>query len=303
MIENHGLPGVGNTPRAVPQGIQIGNLRFTSLPCDPVRLIKLSKWFTRGWTFQEGVLARRRLIFTKEQVYSECDAMNCSESLPPSLDLLNVSDNTRFKCCLKSGIFAGSFSQIFGAFAQPDVSDIQFYRFREYVRQYSERELGHDKDSFNAFLGIIRHFKSSKSPIWHLMGLPLVNIVKSTEELIRVLAWCHSEPPGDRSTRLNLQVDSQRRPRRRLGFPSWSWVGWAAKASLPWFDVDAHPSNLANPTIELNNGEKVALQNFYSNSFSADSPSTYPRALHFDAHVLPPETFKLLRDKSLRPGT
>jgi hypothetical protein len=170
-----------------------------------------------------------------------------------------------------------------------DDQKLQYSRFCGYVNEYSARELGHNEDSLNAFLGIIRHFRSSKYPIWHLMGLPLVSVTNSTDELACHLAWCHSGYPRG----------SCRRPR----FPSWSWVGWDGEATVPEFENNqGHCSNLGTPIIELNNGENVALRDFYSNSFSADSPSTYPRALHFDAYVLPPKAFELYRHKTLDYG-
>ncbi|PVH84229.1 HET-domain-containing protein, partial [Cadophora sp. DSE1049] len=71
--ENHGLLGVGETRRPVQPTAQIGNLTFTSSARDPFQEIIRSKWFSRGWTFQEGILTRRRLAFTKQQIYFECD--------------------------------------------------------------------------------------------------------------------------------------------------------------------------------------------------------------------------------------
>jgi hypothetical protein len=56
--QDHGLPGVGNIRQPVPPSTQIGNIKFTYLPRDPTDLVRSSKWFTRGWTFQEGALVR-----------------------------------------------------------------------------------------------------------------------------------------------------------------------------------------------------------------------------------------------------
>lgn len=38
------------------------------VPREPAESIKGSVWWTRGWTFQEGVLSRRRLVFTDHEV-------------------------------------------------------------------------------------------------------------------------------------------------------------------------------------------------------------------------------------------
>lgn len=285
--ENHGLPGAG-APRPPQVNAQIGKATVTALPQDPEGLIKSSKWFTRGWTFQEGILARRRLIFTEEQVYFECDAMNCSETLSPNLDLLHTEIKTKFKSNLRSGIFEGSILR-YGAFANADLNWLNsLRRYHQYVEQYSQRDLTKDEDSLNAFLGIIKHFQSSNTtPIYHIMGLPLMHISWGTEELISGLAWTHPQ--------YGYKPIPSRLPRRRSGFPSWSWVGWAAKASLDGEELKKLPSNLENLTIELNNGELVNLEDLYCKDVRNDGPARHPKALHFDAIVLPTEAFKRLR--------
>lgn len=48
---------------------------------DPRRDILESNYWTRGWTYQEGVLSNRRIVFTDEQVYWECSGMAAHESV------------------------------------------------------------------------------------------------------------------------------------------------------------------------------------------------------------------------------
>ncbi len=44
-------------------------------------------WSSRAWTYQEGLLSRRRLLFTESQVYFQCMEMHCWEgiSAPPAV--------------------------------------------------------------------------------------------------------------------------------------------------------------------------------------------------------------------------
>ncbi|KAF1952774.1 HET-domain-containing protein, partial [Byssothecium circinans] len=77
--QSYGLPGVNMTPRrpqhtAVAKGI---NLVLAS--SNRRKTILASRWATRGWTYQEYILARRRLVFLEDQVYFECNGMNCYE--------------------------------------------------------------------------------------------------------------------------------------------------------------------------------------------------------------------------------
>ena len=57
--ETYGLPGVKTTLRPVQPTAQIGDSSFTSSSRDPFQDIIRSKLFSRGWTFQEGILSRR----------------------------------------------------------------------------------------------------------------------------------------------------------------------------------------------------------------------------------------------------
>ncbi len=57
--------------------------------------VQRSRWNTRGWTYQEGLLARRRLVFTGSQCYFQCGAMCRVESISVpqdyGVDLPNLS--------------------------------------------------------------------------------------------------------------------------------------------------------------------------------------------------------------------
>ncbi|PMD44706.1 HET-domain-containing protein, partial [Hyaloscypha variabilis F] len=70
--EHTGLPGVGSTTRTLQPNISWGELTVTSTMPHPHHVIKGSRYMTQGWTLQESILARRRLVFTADQVYFEC---------------------------------------------------------------------------------------------------------------------------------------------------------------------------------------------------------------------------------------
>ena len=76
-----GLPGIENEPRPLQPKVKIGNTVLVSTMCSPRVHISNSVWSTRGWTYQEGVLSRRRLVFTGEQMYFEYRAMAVYETV------------------------------------------------------------------------------------------------------------------------------------------------------------------------------------------------------------------------------
>ena len=65
-----------------------------------------------------------------------------------------------------------------------------------------------DRDSLNAFLGIVGYLTKSWFPKGLIWGLPLEYFPQS-------LRWYHPRWV---------------KPRRRPGFPSWSWTGWEGQA-------------------------------------------------------------------------
>ncbi|KAK0724499.1 hypothetical protein B0H67DRAFT_107151 [Lasiosphaeris hirsuta] len=72
---------------------------------DPHKSIRGSRWSTRGWTFQEAVLSRRRLVFTAELVYFECSAMNCHKSLTTPLDLIHIGSRKKIRDSMRPDMF------------------------------------------------------------------------------------------------------------------------------------------------------------------------------------------------------
>ncbi|KAF2663805.1 HET-domain-containing protein [Microthyrium microscopicum] len=91
-----GLAGVGSVPRMRQPRVKLGNFSLVSSLPNPVGAIQDSKWASRGWTYQEGLLSKRRLIFTDHQVYWQCLGMHCLESIRMPLDLWHVRHSTRF---------------------------------------------------------------------------------------------------------------------------------------------------------------------------------------------------------------
>lgn len=221
--ENYGLPGVGTRPRIFQPTARAGKVEIINTMRDPHNSIRSSRWFSRGWTFQEAILSRRRLVFTEEQVYFECNAMNCFESIHTPLETLHINNKSRIRDSIRAGIFGRNEKQLYGNL---DVDKLPLYQsYVQYltaVEEYSARELGYDQDSLNAFKGIIRQFSKRKIPILSIWGISYPASIKPQEQesyFVDSLAWSHTRSCWEDSGK----------PRRRPEFPSWSWVGWAGE--------------------------------------------------------------------------
>lgn len=75
-----GLPGVNRTPRQPQRVAHLGGGPYVVVG-DIIHQINSSPWNSRAWTYQEGILAPRCLIFSKSQIYFQCSGVHCLESL------------------------------------------------------------------------------------------------------------------------------------------------------------------------------------------------------------------------------
>lgn len=166
--------------------------------CNSGELLSRSMWSTRGWTYQEGVLSTRRLVFTPWQVMFECQTSTWNESL--NMDLHASSDaRTAMFESLKS-------PRTFGAYRGVDLSSMgAFFRHME---KYSRRQLSDEADALKGVQGVLSLARRLGIPShW---GLP----TKTIHDFAKGLLW---------NPNYNSLVEHGS---RRKGFPSWSWCDW-----------------------------------------------------------------------------
>ena len=225
-----GLPGVSDTHRhaytITTQGIFM--LRESETYSENV---DSSRWITRAWTFQEGFLSRRLLLFSDTGVFYECGHGS---------DVCDESPNTRRK----------DPTHIYG----------QRHRFRlnssfgELLKDYMSRDLSFPSDILNAFVGILNsHYGSN-----HYYGLPLVpfkefnhaihwtgeyeGIMRDPEKdtlyptwswismTSRILLWDDEEPAGSLALWAIASADHDQTSLRILNYSSKSNSEWRTMA-------------------------------------------------------------------------
>lgn len=130
-----------------------------------------SQYWTRGWTYQEGVLSNRRIVFTEHQTYWECRSMASHESADITLfhTPASLKDDSNYLLVdfLLTGIFkGGAFSG--GSNAHQDdavISNDEAYRLdygfpvvneinvraqlrglADHMREFTKRHLTQDTD-------------------------------------------------------------------------------------------------------------------------------------------------------------
>ncbi|KAH8773990.1 heterokaryon incompatibility protein-domain-containing protein [Hyaloscypha finlandica] len=200
----YGLPGVNGTLRKQQPHLRIhGHLLASTLP-HPSWSISNSTWATRGWTYQENILSKRRIIFTDDQVLFECNSMHYAESQILPLDVLHTEDKTMFKSDVVEGAFKWKTPR-------SDPEDILHF-----LADFTKRELSYPADAINAMQGIFQMFSKTKYPVYHIEGVPILSATPGTfvpeHSFIKGLSWYHAIPG-----------------KRRPEFPSWSWAGWTGQ--------------------------------------------------------------------------
>ncbi|KAE8451422.1 hypothetical protein EG329_004051 [Mollisiaceae sp. DMI_Dod_QoI] len=148
-----------------------------------------SQWSKRGWTFQEQIFSRRRLIFENDSIEWHC---SCS-TFPEDVE---ARPGSRKK-----------FAEVDSAF------NMSFPSLEEYgrlMRNYNLRDFTHSEDALAAISGtttaLSRHFRGG-----FLCGLPLMFLDVA-------LCW---QPFGDCQRR----IPTGNKALTELGLPSWSWMG------------------------------------------------------------------------------
>jgi len=224
----HGLPGVENTLRKQQPCLKVNGLTIVSAsPCPRFQLQK-SKWSSRAWTFQEGILSKRRLIFTDEQAFFECNTMHCLETFVIPLDELHTTDKMR----VKKERYTEKGFHLKPPGTQPG-------NFISYASLFSQRELKFEEDTINAMQGILHSFSNSKQTVLHFMGVEIqtLNSIDTGDELttaeqsfVHGLTWLHKQPGK----------------KRNYHFPSWSWAGWIGQvgSSLGYNSREYSPTDV-----------------------------------------------------------
>ncbi|OHE99786.1 hypothetical protein CORC01_04922 [Colletotrichum orchidophilum] len=196
---SYGLPGLslGRTQHA-PTTKTIGRQKIVTKFSHQWQLdqISRSKWATRGWTFQETCLSRRRLYFSNYEVSFECHDMMCFEHLTRPLAVQgNLEHHERPEWTLLNtpdGVWA-------------------------ILQKYCDRQLTYSSDRLAAVSGVLKKWSRVNTGCFSYWGIPVVasgwpvaDATASKRAFLAGLEW-EVRPEGTNFARLT-------------GFPSWSWV-------------------------------------------------------------------------------
>ncbi|KAI1821141.1 heterokaryon incompatibility protein-domain-containing protein [Xylaria intraflava] len=323
--ETYGLPGVSRSRQARQSSFKGNDISITSTLPSPQHAIRTSRWATRGWTYQEAVLSTRRLVFTDDQLYFECNSMSTYESLRVSWDAYYSRTRPYLKDFMRPTLFSLQGAATPSAFHIPS-SQPRAEHFATYIHcaeQYSERTLRLDSDSLNAFSGIIRKLGTmDRSPVHHVWGVPFMSpideivhdgdIIPTTSFDDSVLS--RALMMGDSLSTQDCAYDSgtlilglswrhdqsSEPPRRRTDFPSWSWVGWKGAVIWPTIPQDLHTISAAwsRTSIHFENDSEDTNPIVVSEKSTPDQLQ-HPRILCVETQAMNCNAFNLIGKSKL----
>ncbi|CCL99283.1 uncharacterized protein FIBRA_01299 [Fibroporia radiculosa] len=213
------LPGLRPGTRAQRQHIEVVQDLHFAVPLPTLReVLAQSIWGTRGWTYQELMLSRRRLYFTNQQVYFECgqeiwceDVLAESKRLPRSYHPLRNTGG-------------GNFTYL----REPPSWLKRDYTlgYMTAIGQYTQRKLTNEADAVDAISALTNAMAK---------GFKLAGGVPSQAfrygmavvDLNQALLW---QPTA--GTLLTRRCIPKGAP-----WPSWSWAGWCGPVQYQdvWF--------------------------------------------------------------------
>lgn len=226
----YGLPGVSRLRAGSPQ-VQLSGRILASVPKSVDEDLASSKWYSRGWTYQEGLLSTRRVIFTERQLYFECQGYYCYEGLvssPGTLLKIHRPDGQGYVKGLQNLTNDGSVARqkVLGQFP-PERIGTQDWHIKLRIEECSYRSLTYENDKINAFLGLFE-LARDQFQVNHVWGVPFP-----------LRDRCFSKRGSAITLRRASFVESlywmlEEAGPRIEGFPSWSWTGWRGIVRWPY---------------------------------------------------------------------
>ncbi|POS79334.1 hypothetical protein DHEL01_v202276 [Diaporthe helianthi] len=246
---NQGLAGVGIPRDRMPHSLKSCGIGLIQLFSNISDEVESSHWNTRGWTYQEGFLSNRRLVFTESQCYFQCGELWCTEGLNVPLDILsrfNKSDHMKLP-----RVFPWVADRQLAGDPRSQGREKQSEEyFIDRLREYMKRELSHDTDALDAFAGVLNYLETTFATeflLGNIWGLPIWSSGSRWSQaatggggtgkhtLLRSLSWSLPRPFVTKIDGTESDVATRRRD-----MPSWTWCGWKRARSstrqIEWGD-------------------------------------------------------------------
>lgn len=186
-----GISGISRLRRTIQVSTRFSGMEVVQQLPHILKSVKTTVWSTRGWTYQEAVLPRRKVWLTDDQAFFECGKGVVSEH-----NFGKVANAEH----LQAGV-----AQLYPF----EMSSAETYYY--HLQLYTQRSLTFDSDIFNAFTGIVNSLYGDDSLIF---GLP-------HKDFDQALLWEALD---------TYAVAREGRDAENLVLPSWTWASVKCQA-------------------------------------------------------------------------
>ena len=219
------LPGIRPGTRDPKQHIAIIQGLHLALPLPNDRTVVRSTWNDRGWTYQEAMLSRRRVLLTAQQMHFECRYGNCNEQMPAAvIDVALLGQAIPASAPLAMGRGAC----------------LTFYA--RIIEEYTLRKLTMESDIVDAVAALLRVLtKVFKLADGYDEAFRFGMLL--TRCLDQALLW---QPVANAPHSRRVSPDEM-----KVTWPSWSWAAWRGGVRYVSTDVfgDIHSNVPCGDTI------------------------------------------------------
>jgi hypothetical protein len=248
--QSDGLPGVSSVRRKLqPTFSSARNVYVSTMDSVSVATHK-SKYVTRGWTYQESLLAKRLIIFAPQQVHLVCKSSSVSESF---WFMRRATSDPYFVSSTRSDPFTPEILNTVG---------VNGWSFGEHLFTYTQRQFTFESDVLNAYYGVLAQCEHNT-----YLGTPLIlghsnnQIAESNKPIppslslafASGLSWSttYNDDQGIYDYKWALTPTGEE-AFKRPGFPSWSWAACRSYKSPLSYKM---PCSRAEELIDRDAGE------------------------------------------------
>jgi hypothetical protein len=228
------VPGIGS--RRTPNYEIVKEMRlWHSGKPQFTELIDQAMWSTRGWTFQEQVLSRRRMFLTNSEIFFECAKGSVSELEPkrtrPRDNSFWTLPGTEPQFTLDKSCHdvlstqPNPLAMAITAVLESERYDYGAWLYYKQVENYSGRLLTFSGDVLHAFTGVMSSWHRIRG--WQFCnGLPM-------QALRRSLCW----------TAFKVVNVREAIEEKSTLLPTWSWAHWSGSIRFAPTDDPGHPNS------------------------------------------------------------
>ncbi|KAH7393814.1 heterokaryon incompatibility protein-domain-containing protein [Phaeosphaeria sp. MPI-PUGE-AT-0046c] len=271
--KDHGLPGVSTTPRVKHPVFNWDQGTIFDFGPDPLGSVESSIWWRRAWTFQEGQLSRRLLVFTDHQMVFYCNTSAWMEVLggPPSAENGSI---------LVPPVKANLWDFYSSSENDVDSPHEKLINFGILITNYTDRNISFASDALKAASGVLSRLQEENDPAYNFAGLPYYRgsgdkmpLIPIEQAIGHALSWHTFDTPLS----------------RREIFPSWTWAGWSGRVKWKQRNVSQDHIPLRHVRLENQASEIIILPEQPNATSGPDLQRTLSTvvAVMFEAPVIP----------------